>query len=58
MGNQGKTVKRNNSAGLGKVLVPHQEINATVSLSCFLDTETPSRWEKLRFIHSKLPTSM
>ena len=30
-----------------KVLVPHPGIHLTISLSCFADTETPSRWEKL-----------
>ena len=31
----------------GRVLVPPQGIHITTSLSCFADTETPSRWEKL-----------
>ena len=34
----------------GKVLVPHQWIHTTISLSCFADTETPSRWEKLTMV--------
>ena len=31
----------------GKVLVPSQGIHITRSLSCFSDTESPTRWEKL-----------
>ena len=31
----------------GRVLVPPQGIHVTISLSCFADTETPTRWEKL-----------
>ena len=42
----------------GKVLVPHQQIHPTISLSCFADTETPSRWEKLTINDGTLPTSM
>ena len=30
-----------------KVLVPHPGIHLTISLSCFADTETPTRWKKL-----------
>ena len=40
-------VKRNNSAPWGRVLVPHEGIHTTISLSCFAATETPTRWEKL-----------
>ena len=32
----------------GNVLFPHQKIHTTISLSHFTDTETPSRWEKLK----------
>ena len=32
----------------GRLLVPHHQIHSTVSLSHSGDTETPSRWEKLR----------
>ena len=31
----------------GRVLVSHQRIHTAISLSCFADTETPIRWEKL-----------
>ena len=31
----------------GKVLVSHQGTHTTEFLSCFADTETPTRWEKL-----------
>ena len=31
----------------GRVLVPPQGIQTTISLSCFADTETLTRWEKL-----------
>ena len=39
-----------------KVLVSHQGIH-TISLNCFADTETPTRWEKLKVNDSRLPTS-
>ena len=32
----------------GRVLVPPQGIRRTISLSCFADSETPTRWENLR----------
>ena len=32
----------------GRVLVPPQGIHITISLSCFADTEIPTRWEKLK----------
>ena len=32
----------------GRALVPPQGIHVTISLSCFEDTETPTRWEKLK----------
>ena len=44
---KGGTVKRNNSAALGRVLIPSQEIYITIYLSCFADTEIPTRWKKL-----------
>ena len=31
----------------GRVLVPPQRIHITIPLSCFADTETPTKWEKL-----------
>ena len=31
----------------GRVQVPPPRIYLTVSLSCFPDTKTPTRWEKL-----------
>ena len=31
----------------GRVLVPPQGIHITISLSCFADIDTPTRWEKL-----------
>ena len=41
----------------GKVLVPHQGIHTTISLSCCAVTETPTRWEKLTVNDGVLPTS-
>ena len=38
----------------GSVLVPPQGIHRTVSLSCFANTETPTRWEKLAVINGIL----
>ena len=37
----------------GRVLVPPQGIHKTIYLSCFADTETPTRWEKLKFAAHK-----
>ena len=31
----------------GKVMIPPQGIHITIPLSCFADTETPTRWEEL-----------
>ena len=42
------TVRRNNSATLGQVLLLPQGIFITLSLRCFADTETPITWEKLK----------
>ena len=36
-----------------KVPFPHQRKPTTTSLSCFVDTETPSRWEKLWYAAHK-----
>ena len=41
-----------------KVLFFHQWIHTAISLSCFADTETPTRWEKLMINDGMLPTSM
>ena len=38
----------------GRVLVPPQGIHRTVSLSCFANTESPTRWEKLAVINGIL----
>ena len=37
----------------GEDLFPHQQINTTMSSSCFADTETPCRWEKLKWCAHK-----
>ena len=47
MWRQGRTVKRNSSAALRQGLSSAEGIYLTGSLSCFADTETPTRWEKL-----------
>ena len=39
--------KGESSAALGRGLASPQWIHRTVSLSCFADTETPFRWEKI-----------
>ena len=44
---KGERVKRNNSAALGRVLVPPPGIHRTIFLICFTDMETPTSWEKL-----------
>ena len=33
-------------------------MHTAISLSCFADAETPSRWEKLTINNGILPTSM
>ena len=42
----------------GKVLLSHQQIHTTISLSYFVDTELPSTWEKLTVNGDMLPMSM
>ena len=44
---KGERVKRNNSAALGRVLIPPPGIHRTIFLICFTDMETPTSWEKL-----------
>ena len=46
MQDQGKTNSQEQPWGI--VLFPHQRIHTAISLSYFADTETPSRWEKLK----------
>ena len=43
---QGRSSERNSSAASGQVLIPSGDTQ-TGSLSCFADTESPTRWEKL-----------
>ena len=38
----------------GRVLVSPQGTHRTVSLRCFADTETPTRWEKLTAAHKHI----
>ena len=40
----------------GKVPFPHEQIQATIYLSYFADTEMLSRWEKLMNNNGVLPT--
>ena len=42
----------------GKVPFPHEQIQATIYLSYFADTEMPSRWEKLMINDDMPPTGM
>ena len=42
----------------GRLLVSHQQIYSTISLSHSADTETPSRWEKLMINNGMLSTGM
>ena len=51
------TVKRNNSAALGQGPSSPSRDTHKISLSCFVDTETPTRWEKLSVKDGVLPTS-
>ena len=45
--------ERKSRAALGQVPFPHQWKPTTTSLSSFVDTETPSRWEKLWYAAHK-----
>ena len=44
---KGGTVRRTNSAALGQGPGSPSRDTQTISLSCFADTESPTRWEKL-----------
>ena len=44
---KGGVVKETTVQPWGRVLVPPQGIHITISLSCFADTKTPTRWKKL-----------
>ena len=48
MQRQGRNCQETIVQAWGRVLVPRQAIYITTSLSCFTDTETPTRWEQLR----------
>ena len=50
-------VKRNNSAALGQGPASPTTDTHNNILSCFTDTETPSRQEKLTVNNDMLPTS-
>ena len=56
MQDQGETVKKNISAALGQG-PGSPSINTAISLSCFEDTETLTRWEKLPVNDAMLPTN-
>ena len=45
--------RNNQEQPWGEDLFPHQQIHTTMSLSCFADTETPCRWEKLKWCAHK-----
>ena len=47
MQRQEETVKRNNNAAWGKVLVPHQGIHITKIFEMFCRYWNPTRWKKL-----------
>jgi len=51
---EGETVKRNNSAALEQKSWFPIKAYIAISLRCFADTETSTKWEKLT---SMLPTS-
>ena len=42
----------------GRLLVSHQQIYSTISLSHSADTETPSRWEKIMIKNGMLSKGM
>ena len=46
-GRQGKNSQETIVQPWGRVMVPLQETYITISLSCFMNTETQTRWEKL-----------
>ncbi|MGU0257619.1 hypothetical protein ACVXKK_28320, partial [Klebsiella pneumoniae] len=50
--------KRNNRAALGQCPGSSSRNTITISLSCFVATETPSRWEKLVINDDTLTTRM
>ena len=56
MKDQGETIKKNISAALGQS-PGSPSINTAISLSCFEDTETLTRWEKLPVNDTMLPTN-
>jgi len=58
MQDQRETVKGNNSAALEARSWFPIEGHTTIYLSCFADTEAPSRWEKLMINDGMLPTSI
>ena len=45
-----ETREKQSRAALGQGPVSPLTIHTTISLSCFADVETPSRWEKLRMV--------
>ena len=47
MQRQGRSSQETIVQPWGRVLVPPQGIQTTTSLSCFADTESPTRWEML-----------
>ena len=55
MQDQGETIKKNSAALVKGPGFP--SINTAISLSCFEDTETLTRWEKLPVNDTMLPTS-
>ena len=46
-GRQGRSSQETIVQPWGRVLVPPQGIHITISLTCFADTEIPTRWKKL-----------
>ena len=55
MQDQGETIKKNSAALVKGPGFP--SINTAISLSCFEDTETLTRWEKLPVNDTMLPTA-
>ena len=57
MQDKGEIVKSKKSAALEQG-PGSPSMHTTISVSCFADTETSSRWEKLMINDGMLPTSM
>lgn len=53
-----KTREKQERAALGQGPSSHQRIHTALSLSCFGDTESTSRWDKFMANDGMLPTNL